>query len=231
MEQCFTGLPPATSLDVTTYSNSSLGETNPTTFARSGFQVIAPGLKFNCHGRITRWDALLTILSAAFAEISFLHEIHFQVWRPSSTLDGWFDLVGSNIFTTKIESINEITTIGNIVVYTNFPGLEVAGHLNETIVFQPGDVIGWYSSIHFHTFTNGFGVVVKTNGSNSDKNGSNSDLLGTNSSVATSQINVAEMMPLNISGLPLINIEFGEFNLQHVLHECAVTVLMLVICI
>ena len=160
MGQCVSGFSQAGSFNTTSYNNGSLDEVEPTT--DDGIQVIAPGLKFDCDGRIKKWDALLTITNALFIGITFTFHLNFQVWRPSSTVDGGFDLVGSNSYTTKILDATEITVIENnvVIIFTNFAGLEVAE--DERIHFQPGDVIGWYSTML--GFDPGFGVAVEKNG-------------------------------------------------------------------
>ena len=199
MGQCVSGFPQAGSFNTTSYNNGSLDEVEPT--IENGTQVIAPGLKFDCLGRIKKWDTLLTIKNALFVGATFEYHLNFQVWRPSSTIDGEFDLVGSNSFTTRILDATEITGIGDIIIFTNFPGLEVAE--DERIHFQPGDVIGWYSEVL--GFDLGFGVAV-------EKNGSSSNVFSMLSAGETCQFYTCgdETIQHHTSALPLIRVEIGE---------------------
>ena len=197
MGQCVSGFPQAGSFNTTSYNNGSLDKVEPTT--ENGIQVIAPGLKFDCDGRIKKWDALLTITNAIFIGDTFTYHLNFQVWRPSSTVDGGFDLVGSNSYTTKIDA-TEITTIGDITIFTNFPGLEVAE--DERVHFQPGDVIGWYSTML--GFDPGFSVAL-------EKNGSSFNVFSMLSNSETCQFYTCdETIQHHTSVLPLIRVEIGE---------------------
>ena len=198
MGLCVSGFPQAGSFNATSYNNGSLDKVEPTT--ENGIQVIAPGLKFNCDGRIKKWDALLTIKNALFSGITFTYHLNFQVWRPSTTIDGGFDLVGSNSYTTKILDATEITAIGDTIIFTNFLGLEVAE--DERIHFQPGDVIGWYSTML--GFDPGFSVAV-------EKNGSSSNVFSMLSAGETCQFYTCdETIQHHTSVLPLIRVEIGE---------------------
>ena len=198
MGQCVSGFPQPGSFNTTSYNNGSLDKVEPTTV--NGMQVIAPGLKFDCDGRIKKWNALLTITNSLFIGDTFTYHLNFQVWRPSSSIDGGFDLVGSNSFTTKILDATEITVIENITLFTNFAGLEVAE--DERIHFQPGDVIGWYSTML--GFDPGFGVAVK-------KNGSSSNVFSMLSAGETCQFYTCdETIQHHTSALPLIRVEVGE---------------------
>ena len=211
MGQCVFGFLQADSFNTTSYNNGSLDEVEPTT--ENGIQVIAPGLKFDCEGRINKWDALLTITSALFIGTAFAYNLKFQVWRPSSTVDGGFDLVGSNSYTIKILDATEITVIGDTIIFTNFPGLEVAE--DERIHFQPGDVLGWYSKVL--GFDPGFGVAV-------EKNGSSSNVFSMFSAGETCQFYTCnETIQHHTSALPLIRVEIGELIFvvcQYITHSC-----------
>ena len=100
-------------------------------------QVIAPGLKFSCHGRITGWSVLVTIQGESFTSLD--HQLILQVWRPSSSFTGKYDLVGSNTLqvTPSRASISENITISLSLYQVNIT-------VDERISFQPGDVLGWY---------------------------------------------------------------------------------------
>ena len=211
MGQCVSGFPQAGSFNTTSYNNGSLDKVEPTT--ENGIQVIAPVLKFDCEGRIKKWDALLTITSALLIGNALMYRFNFQVWRPSSTIDGGFNLVGSNSYTTKILHATEITAIGDIIIFTNFPGLEVAE--DERIHFQPGDVIGWYSKVL--GFDPGFGVAV-------EKNGSSSNVFSMLSAGETCQFYTCdETIQHHTSALPLIRVEIRELifvECQCITHSC-----------
>lgn len=116
------------------------------TEARPLRQVIIPQLQFSCHGIITSYSALTTLLTGTNF-LSFLgYEISFAVWRPRG--QGLYDLVGQNrlIFSGKplqdgVSPIDNSTGLvsGNIE-YFQFTNKEPqGGHIS----FQPGDVLGW----------------------------------------------------------------------------------------
>ena len=105
-----------------------------------GRQVIAPEMKFNCHGRITEWTAL-TLFSPLFTILR--HRIHFQVWRPSQEVNGKYELVGSNKIAFDNPVGPEVDMLNNTTLsYFNITGANVEE--SDRIQFQPGDCLGWF---------------------------------------------------------------------------------------
>ena len=93
-------------------------------------QAIITSYQFGCCGDITAWKAAVEPNGPSHMEGG--HTIHFQVWRPSPTVesDGCYSLVGENRFTS-------ITLTDKLVRETPEP--------TNIITVQPGDVLGYYS--------------------------------------------------------------------------------------
>ena len=110
---------------------------------RMGHLVIVPEMKFNCHGYITGWSALL---SFGFSESAFNglnHDITFQLWRPSPRDSGIFTFVGSSkIRFFPSSSPDGVTFINGSSNYFNLTSVTPSG--GQNLRFQPGDVMGWY---------------------------------------------------------------------------------------
>ena len=78
--------------------------------------------------------------------------LDLQIWRPSSTVDdstgtGCYSLVGNNRFTS-------ITVSGGVAIVTPSP--------QDYILFQPGDVLGFYVEDAMSISYNTPGVVLRT---------------------------------------------------------------------
>lgn len=50
----------------------------------TGYLVVIPQLKFDCHGSVTSWHALTHFSTADTALDVLFHDITFQLWRPST---------------------------------------------------------------------------------------------------------------------------------------------------
>ena len=107
-----------------------------------GYLVIAPQLKFNCHGTITSWHALTFFNTAELALDHLQHDITFQLWRPSAEDSRVYDFVGSNVAKFIGNEIrNGLTVLSDEKKFFN---LTATPPTAERLQFQPGDVIGWY---------------------------------------------------------------------------------------
>ena len=97
----------------------------------NGRQAIVTSYLFQCCGDITAWQTYVEPSGARHQDGAYT--IHFQVWRPSPTVDsdgaGCYSLVGENRFTN-------ITLINRAVSETPEP--------TNIISVQPGDVVGYY---------------------------------------------------------------------------------------
>ena len=107
-----------------------------------GYLVIAPQLRFNCHGTITSWHALTFFSSTDVALDHLKHVITFQLWRPSAEDSRVYDFVGSNVAEFIGNEIrNGLTVLSDEKKFFN---LTATPPTAERLQFQPGDVIGWY---------------------------------------------------------------------------------------
>ena len=98
-------------------------------------QAIITSYRFNCCGTIESWEAAVHPDGGGHRDGG--HTIHFQVWRPSPTveIDGCYSLVGENRFTSITLNTDDL------VSETPEP--------SNIISVRPGDVVGYY------TITNG----------------------------------------------------------------------------
>ncbi|XP_064406804.1 uncharacterized protein LOC135351666 isoform X3 [Halichondria panicea] len=145
--QCGTGFPAVDSLQ----PSADLTEIAPDF---RNIQVITPGIKFECHGQITEWRALVTVKDQETG-LRLTHLLYLQVWRPSQDFDEKFDLVGSNLLTYRPRT--ETVTLDNSNI--TFATLTSQISENKRIHFQPDDVLGWYSPPS-QGLTRGFGVAL-----------------------------------------------------------------------
>lgn len=129
----------------------------------SSRQVLVPQMKFNCHGYITQWHAqLINNVSSSLG-----HAImHFHVWRPSTSSNGLYRLVGSNTF--EIGPQNSTTRIQNSMMeYFSFS--KKPAESDRQIFFQPGDILGWFSSSSSpHGRSPTLGVMLRNSSNQND---------------------------------------------------------------
>ena len=95
---------------------------------RHQHQAIIPSYKFECCGHITQWGADINGRQSS----DMAYTLDFQVWRPSfnTSSTDCYSLVGNNRFTS--------------VLTTNGTASSLTPLANDTIHFQPGDVLGFY---------------------------------------------------------------------------------------
>ena len=107
-----------------------------------GYLVIAPQLRFSCHGTITSWHALTFFNTQDIAIDHLQHDITFQLWRPSAEDSRVYHFVGSNVAGFVGNEIrNGLTVLSD---ENKFFNLTATPPTAERLQFQPGDVIGWY---------------------------------------------------------------------------------------
>ena len=115
---------------------------------KGGYQVLLPGMKFNCYGNLTSWSAL-TVFNNDGVIKNALGQMTFQVWRPTGS--GRYKLIGFDNIIVLIEDL------------LPFPGTEhedkrLAYHYllnateprdsnsdyekNKPLYFKPDDIIG-----------------------------------------------------------------------------------------
>ena len=190
--RCSTGFPAVDSLQ----PSADLTEIAPDFRTIDGIQVITPGIKFECHGQITEWRALVTVKDQETG-LRLTHLLYLQVWRPSQDFDGKFDLVGSNLLRYRPQTAT-VTSSSNIT----FAVLTSQASENEQIHFQPNDVLGWYSPTLLR-LEPGFGVALHSNNSSSD-------LLIKVSSSEPCELYTCDEKVQTQSSLPLITLQYGE---------------------
>ena len=105
----------------------------------TAYQVILPGFKFNSHGSVTNWSALVVFENTTSRAT---HEIHFQIWRPNGT--GRYTLAGFHRIIKVSPESNSVATNDGLLFYniTN----KVENNPDTPQYFQPGDVLGVYIS-------------------------------------------------------------------------------------
>ena len=114
---------------------------------RAGYQVLLPGIKFNCYGNLTSWTALVVANNYNHGAIS---EAVFQVWRPAGL--GRYKLVGFDEILVPLNSLpNTNHENENLAYYyilntaedrTDDFDLQSNQEENKPLYFKPGDVIG-----------------------------------------------------------------------------------------
>ena len=111
-----------------------------------GHLVLAPELRFTCHGYITGWSAITRLSDNANVDDGLLdnvdHDITFQIWRPTTT-NNVYSLVGAHVVDFIGTRLRNVLTIFNGTKFLNFTDAAPAGG-DDTIIFQPGDIVGWY---------------------------------------------------------------------------------------
>ena len=127
------------------------------------------------------------------------HQLTLQVWRPSSSFNGQFDLVGSN--TLQVTPLRGSTSENITISLSRY---QVNITVDERISFQPGDVLGWYLPPQQSTQN----VSVAMLSSNSSSN-----LLSVPSSEEPCQVySCDDRVQYHSSAIPLIRLNYGESN-------------------
>ena len=113
-----------------------------------GYQVIIPGMQFNCHGFIRSWGALTTLDYRFIEPLTLVHRMYFQLWRPTG--DGTYKHVDDDYLEFNPQELS--------VVYRPMPNPEPnigffrfsgkVGQGENRMYFQPGDVVGYFAP-HF----------------------------------------------------------------------------------
>ena len=107
-----------------------------------GYQVLIPGIQFNCHGVIRGWSAL-TVLNnyQAVALLYLAHHLYFQLWRP--TENGVYKLIDDDYLVFEEPELR-----GNVHQLSPESDIGIF-HFNKTVkkgmYFQPGDVLGYFT--------------------------------------------------------------------------------------
>ena len=128
-----------------------------------GHLVLVPQLNFTCHGFITGWSAITRLSDNAQRDDrildNVLNDITFQVWRPT-TRDNTYSLVGAHVVNFIGVGLRDVLTTANGTKFLNFTAASPAGG-DDMIVFQPGDIIGWYIHSTVQTLDQPMTVVYR----------------------------------------------------------------------
>ena len=112
-----------------------------------GYQVLIPGMQFNCHGFIRSWSAL-TVLNnyRAVALIHNAHHLYFQLWRP--TENGVYKLIDDDHLVFEEPELRgnvyQPSLVGPESDIGFFRFTEKVG-MGNRMYFQPGDVLGYFT--------------------------------------------------------------------------------------
>ena len=106
-----------------------------------GYLVIVPEMRFNCHGYIRGWSALTQLNSSETVVDNLIHDITFQLWRPSNRGSGIYEFVGSHTLNFEAESLRNGLENDNGKQFFIFISVQ---QNEQRLYFQPGDVTGWY---------------------------------------------------------------------------------------
>ena len=108
---------------------------------RAGYQILLPGIKFNCYGSLTSWSALAMGTNYSYGA---LFQAIFQVWRPDGS--GRYKLVGFDEITVQPFPGTYHENLVYYYLYNTTEDREDDGYLyneeNKPLYFKPGDVIG-----------------------------------------------------------------------------------------
>ena len=122
----------------------------------TGYQVILPGLRFNCNGSITSWSALVVSENFTFSDLNF--QMTFQVWRPTGS--GRYNLVGYDVIYPHAPTLRSNTTQYPHPHNSNLVYINLTRQMdNRPLYFQSGDIVGFY--INNHVFTKPFYVTYR----------------------------------------------------------------------
>jgi hypothetical protein len=124
-----------------------------------GYQVLLPGLKFNCFGNLTSWSGLVAIPNRMTGA---LVTAFFQIWRPSGY--GRYELVGfDEIFVHEVydDRVTDVTpNNGDLAYYRMVNATEVRDEdverekqENKPLYFQPNDIVGFFIPATFQLYT------------------------------------------------------------------------------
>ena len=121
-----------------------------------GYQVLIPGMRFNCHGFIRKWSAL-TVLNnyRAVALLYLAHHLYFQLWRP--TENGVYKLIDDDYLVFEEPelrgNVHQLSLESDIGIF----------RFNKTVekgmYFQPGDILGYFTP-SYKSITNVYPLSV-----------------------------------------------------------------------
>ena len=136
-----------------------------------GYQVLIPGMRFNCHGFIKSWSAL-TVLNdyRNLAPLYLAHRLYFQLWRP--TENGLYKLIDDDHLTfEQPELYGKVDRLGG--PESNIGVFRFTGKMGNGMHFQPGDILGYFTPSQLNTNTRPLSVTFR----NASMNEANASLI------------------------------------------------------
>ena len=113
----------------------------PNSTALVGHLVIVPEMEFTCHGYISGWSAVTRLDSNDAAIDNLLHDITFQLWRPSPIDSKIYNFVGSQTLNFIGANLRDGLTVINGTQFFRFTSAQSE---DVRLYFQPGDFVGWF---------------------------------------------------------------------------------------
>ena len=111
----------------------------------NSYQVLLPGLKFNCYGILTSWSAL--VVYRYLPDSRALYQVTFQVWRPNGSgryrLVGFDKLLRSSILPIHATHENEELAYYYLSNATEQREGNQTSENTKPLYFKPGDIIGF----------------------------------------------------------------------------------------
>ena len=123
---------------------------------RIGYQILLPGIEFNCYGNVTSWSAL--VVSRISTSVTLFQAI-FQVWRPTG--HERYKLVGFDEILLQPEeqpipgTVHENENLGYYYILSETEDrmeFQSFKEKNKPLYFKPGDIIGFLIQSFFMTF-------------------------------------------------------------------------------
>ena len=115
---------------------------NTNSSSEFGYQILIPGMQFNCHGFIRGWSAL-TVLNnyRAVALLYLAHHLYFQLWRP--TENGLYTLVDNDYLVFEEPELRG--NVHQLLSESDIGIFRFARKVGKGMYFQPGDVLGYFT--------------------------------------------------------------------------------------
>ena len=196
-----------------------------------GYQVIIPGMQFDCYGYVTNWSALAVLHTGAVKpaiSVNLNHRLYFQLWRPLG--NGVYQRVDDDrlLFDSRDIDAGELdmtrSQLEGDLTYAQFTGK--IGEEQNRMYFQPGDVVGLFIPPFFGTNAN-LGLTFRT--AAVAEEGVSVEMYSV--SVATDQLcefsECGENVTYYEAVVPQISVSFGKANLNalSVIYSCSAFIL------
>lgn len=191
----------------------------------TGYLVIVPQMRFNCHGYITGWSALTRFASTDIAIQYLKHDITFQLWRPrAGSNSAVYDFVGSHHLGFIGNTLRHGTTVVDGTQFFNFTSAQPQSSSQSRLYFQPGDVVGWYIHTLVQSIDIPLTVVYKdTSRSSVDSSLQPVDMYSTviDNALAHSQppceLSLHGSRTTRMSSvIPYVNVDYGKLGLNSI---------------